>query len=207
MTEILQPSIPSYFNSYSKSQSDKIGLDISCNLASTVIKNAMAHAKLTGSLEGVVSTAINLLDSVARQTSIDEVPAVKKANDLMRSVGLGAMGLHSYLALNEIYYGSPEAIEFVDIFFAAQHFYARKRSMEIARDTGFVFDGFNGSKYKSGEYFTQYLEQDFVPKSEKVAELFEGITLPTRTEWAQLVQYISIYGLAHSFVSAIAPTG
>jgi len=207
VTEILQPSTPSYYNAYGKSEYDKIGLDISCNLASVVIQNSMDFAKVSGTLEPIVSSAVSLLDSVSRNTSIDDVPAVKKANELMRSIGLGAMGLHSYLAFNEIFYGSEEALDFVDVYFAALHFYARKRSMEIARDTGFVFDGFVGSKYQTGEHFTQYFEKDFTPQTEKVAQLFEGIVLPTREDWVNLHDDIVRYGLAHSFVMAIAPTG
>lgn len=203
MTEILQPSIPSYYSGYGKSSEDRIGLDISCNLASLVIENTIA----SGNIGEVVDCAIDLLDSVARSTSIDSVPAVKKANDNMRSIGLGAMGLHSFLAKNEIYYGSEEAIDFVNVFFATVHYHARKRSMEIARDTGFVFEGFKGSRYESGEYFTQYFENDFHPETEQVKEIFTGITLPTREDWVRLHEDIKAHGLAHSFVMAIAPTG
>ncbi len=79
--------------------------------------------------------------------------------------------------------------------------------MQIARDTGFVFAGFEGSHYQSGEHFAQYLERDFLPQSAEVAALFEGHTLPTRSDWQQLVRDIQQHGLAHSFVMAVAPTG
>lgn len=207
-SEILQTSLPSTYNTYNKASEDVIGLDISCNLASLVIKNTMEHAarNLRG-LEPVVSTAIDLLDSVSRSTNIEEVPAVKKANDTIRSIGLGAMGLHSYLALNEIYYGSDEALDFVDVFFASVHYYARKRSMEIARDTGFVFEGFEGSEYQNGNHFKQYFEGEFSPKTERVRELFENIYIPTSSDWKELYEDIKRYGLAHGYISAIAPTG
>lgn len=202
-SEILQPTQPSVFYPYGQEQRDEIGLDVSCNLASLVIENTMA----SGDIGGVVSAAIRMLDNVARSTSVHEVPAVKRANEEMRSVGLGAMGLHSYLALKGVIYGSDEALEFVDAFFAAVHYHARKASMEIARDTGFVFEGFAASCYASGEYFAQYLEHDFLPTNPDVAALFEGHTLPTRDDWRQLIADIKQYGLAHSFVMAIAPTG
>ncbi len=176
---------------------------MSCNLASLVIENTMA----SNDFGGVVGTAIRMLDNVARSTSVHEVPAVRRANEEMRSVGLGAMGLHSYLALKGLIYGSDEALEFVDAFFAAVHYHARKTSMEIARDTGFVFGGFETSRYASGEYFQGYLEHDFVPTNPEVATLFEGHALPTRDDWEVLIADIQRYGLAHSFVMAIAPTG
>lgn len=202
-SEILQPTIPSYFHSYGKEHKDKIGLDVSCNLASLVIENTMQ----SGNIGRVVSSAIHMLDNVARSTNVTEVPAVKKANETMRSIGLGAMGLHSFLANHGLIYGEPEALEFVDTFFAAVHYHARKASMEIARNTGFVFDGFKGSHYESGAYFSHYLDRDYIPKNPEVLALFEGHQLPTRQDWQQLIEDVRQYGLAHSFVMAIAPTG
>ncbi|WP_261665209.1 class 1b ribonucleoside-diphosphate reductase subunit alpha [Deinococcus sp. Marseille-Q6407] len=202
-SEILQPTLPSYFHSYGEEHKDQVGLDVSCNLSSLVIEQTMQ----SGDLGRVVGAAVRMLDDVARSTSVTEVPAVKRANDEMRSIGLGAMGLHSFLAKNELIYGSEEALEFVDVFFAAVHYHARRASMEIARDTGFVFGGFEGSRYADGSYFEQYLAKDFAPKTAEVAALFEGHTLPTREDWAQLVSDIQRYGLAHSFVMAVAPTG
>jgi ribonucleoside-diphosphate reductase alpha chain len=202
-SEILQPTIPSYFHPYGQESRDQIGLDVSCNLASLVIEQTMNSEDIGR----VVKAAIRMLDNVARSTSVSEVPAVKRANDEMRSVGLGAMGLHSFLAGKGLIYGSPEALDFVNVFFAAVHYHARKASMELARDTGFVFKGFEGSRYQSGEYFQQYLEHDFLPKTPEIATLFETHTLPTRTDWEMLVRDIKTHGLAHSFVMAVAPTG
>ncbi|GGM16815.1 class 1b ribonucleoside-diphosphate reductase subunit alpha [Deinococcus aerophilus] len=202
-SEILQPTTPSSFHAYGRENEDRIGLDVSCNLASLVIEQTMG----SGDIGRVVGTAVRLLDNVARSTHITEVPAVRRANEEMRSVGLGAMGLHSYLAGHELIYGSPEALEFVDVFFAAVHYHARRASMELARDTGFVFRGFGGSRYQSGEHFAQYLERDFAPRTSAVAALFDGHALPTRADWEQLVADIKQHGLAHSFVMAVAPTG
>lgn len=202
-SEILQPTLPSYYHPYGQESKDRIGLDVSCNLASLVIAQTMQ----SGNIGRVVGAAIRMLDNVARSTSVTEVPAVRRANEEMRSIGLGAMGLHSFLAAQELVYGSPEALEFADVFFAAVHYHARKVSMEIARDTGFVFRGFEGSQYQNGEYFRQYLARDFAPKTPEVARLFEGHALPTRADWQALVADIQRYGLAHSFVMAIAPTG
>lgn len=202
-SEILQPTLPSYFHAYGQESKDRIGLDVSCNLASLVIEQTMQSRDLGR----VVGAAVRMLDNVARSTAIHEVPAVKRANDEMRSIGLGAMGLHSFLAKHELIYGSPEALEFVDVFFAAVHYHARRASMELARDTGFVFRGFEGSRYQSGEHFAQYLERDFVPHTADIAALFEGHALPTRADWQQLVADIHQHGLAHSFVMAVAPTG
>jgi len=52
-----------------------------------------------------------------------------------------------------------------------------------------------------------YLNEDFTPKSERVAKLFEGITLPTRDDWAKLKESVMKHGLYHAYRLAIAPTG
>ncbi|MFC6592639.1 ribonucleoside-diphosphate reductase subunit alpha [Deinococcus lacus] len=173
-SEILQPTIPSYFHAYGQESKDRVGLDVSCNLASLVIQQTMDSRDIGR----VVGSAIRMLDNVARSTSISEVPAVKRANDEMRSIGLGAMGLHSFLAKNGLTYGSEEALEFCDVFFAAVHYHARKASMEIARDTGFVFKGFEGSRYQSGEHFAHYLDRDYAPKTLKLRPCLKACRFP-----------------------------
>ncbi len=200
-TEIVQLSETSVINDFGEEH--EIKRDISCNLGSLNIVNIMETKKL----ENAVAAGIRMLDAVARMTDISTVPSVAKANKEMRSVGLGAMNLHGYLAKNKIPYESKEALEFVDVFFAAVNYYSILESMKIAKETGFVFKGFKGSDYETGEYFEMYLKEDFLPKSEKIKKLFEGIKLPTKEEWKKLKDEVKQYGLAHSYRLAIAPTG
>jgi ribonucleoside-diphosphate reductase alpha chain len=55
---------------------------------------------------------------------------------------------------------------------------------------GQTFAGFKQSRYASGEYFNQYLQGDWQPKTDKVRTLFaaSGITLPTREMWRSCVK-------------------
>ncbi|WP_081851773.1 ribonucleotide reductase N-terminal alpha domain-containing protein [Deinococcus sp. RL] len=205
-SEIMQPTLPSHFHGYGQEARDVVGLDVSCNLASLHISNALA----SGDLGGVVRAAIHMLDDVARSTNIEEVPAVARANREMRSIGLGAMNLHGHLAAHGLSYGSPEALAFCDLFFEAVHFHARRTSMEIAKGTGFVFRGFEGSHYHSGEFFRGYTEREREPSegiAPEVRAALQGAWLPTREDWRQLVRDIQRHGLAHSHVMAVAPTG
>ncbi|WP_027460090.1 class 1b ribonucleoside-diphosphate reductase subunit alpha [Deinococcus murrayi] len=205
-SEVMQPTLPSHFHGYGQEARDVVGLDVSCNLASLHISNALA----SGDLGGVVRAAIHMLDDVARSTNIEEVPAVARANREMRSIGLGAMNLHGHLAAHGLSYGSPEALAFCDLFFEAVHFHARRTSMEIAKGTGFVFRGFQGSHYHSGEFFRGYTEREREPSegiAPEVRAALQGAWLPTREDWRQLVRDIQRHGLAHSHVMAVAPTG
>ena len=200
-SEILQASEVSTYTDYG--QPDDIGMDISCNLASINIVNVMKNK----SIKNTVKLGIDALTSVSEKTSVKNAPAVHKANDLMRSVGLGAMNLHGFLAKNKIPYESETARDFANTFFMMVNFYSIERSMEIARETGKKYYKFENSTYASGEYFKQYLEEDFSPKSDKVKTLFEGIYIPDKDDWEKLKDDVMKYGLTNSYRLAIAPTG
>ena len=50
------------------------------------------------------------LTFVSDTSSIESVPTIKHGNEQAHTFGLGAMGLHTYLAQHHIHYGSPESI-------------------------------------------------------------------------------------------------
>lgn len=86
------------------------------------------------SIESTTKTAIDALTTITKNTNIINAPAVAKANKLMRSVGLGQMNLHGFLAQNKIAYESEEVRDFV--YFMMVNYYSLQRSMEIAKETG-----------------------------------------------------------------------
>ena len=108
-SEVLQCSKVSQYTDYG--EPDVIGLDISCNLGSLNIANVMAG----GSIENAVKLAVDAL-TVVSVYEHQNAPAVAKANREMRSIGLGAMNLHGYLAQNGIAYESEEARDFANVF-------------------------------------------------------------------------------------------
>ncbi|ASB90465.1 class 1b ribonucleoside-diphosphate reductase subunit alpha [Bacillus sonorensis] len=206
-SEICQASQVSEYTDYG--EEDAIGLDISCNLGSLNIANVMANK----SIEQTVKLAVDSLTVVSESTNIKNAPAVAKANRQMRSIGLGAMNLHGYLAQNGIAYESEEARDFANVFFALVNYWSLVRSMELAKETGSTFEGFEGSTYASGEYFVKYVIEesdrfvDCAPKTDKVAALFEGVHIPTVVDWFNLMCDVIKHGLYHSYRLAIAPTG
>lgn len=176
--------------------------DISCNLGSLNIANVM-EAK---DIYGAVFPAMKALTAVSNMSHVQGAPGVAKANDELHSVGLGVMNLHGYLAKNLIRYDSEEAKEFADVFFAAMNYYSILASMHIARKTKKTFKDFDKSEYAKGEYFVKYTTHDHLPVSPIVKDLFEGIELPTREDWAQLARRVKKHGLYHAYRLAIAPT-
>lgn len=200
-SEVLQASQVSVYTDYD--QEDEIGLDISCNLGSMNIVNVMSNQ----SIASTVRIAIDSLTTVTRKTNIVNAPAVARANTLMRSIGLGQMNLHGFLAQNKISYESEEAKDFANTYFMMVNFYSLQRSMEIARETGETYYKFDGSTYNSGEYFDKYVTNDYSPKYENVKSLFGDQHIPNIEDWRKLKEDVMKHGLYHSYRQAVAPTG
>ncbi len=206
-SEVLQASQVSEYTDYG--EEDEIGLDISCNLGSLNVANVMKN----GDFETIVKLSVDALTHVSETSNIKNAPAVARANREMRSIGLGAMNLHGYLAQNGIAYESEEARDFANVFFATVNYWTLVRSNELAQQTGSTYEGYEGSTYANGEYFEKYFDRlgdAFIycePNTRKVAELFEGIRIPDVTDWATLSDNVIKYGLYHAYRLAIAPTG
>ncbi len=198
-TEIFQLQEKSIIRPYL--EQDEIKKDINCNLGSLNIVNVM-ESKDIGK---TVSRAMDALTSVVELTDIKDAPGIRKANQEMRSVGLGALNLHGFLAKNKIMYESEEAKEFASVFFAAVNYHSIKRSTELAVERNFKFLGFENSDYANGTYFDFYVENEFLPKSDKVKALFEGIELPTIEDWEDLSDQVMNDGMYHAYRLAIAP--
>ena len=200
-SEILQVQSPSVINN--AQEYEVLGTDISCNLGSTNIVNLMQSPDFERSIE----VAVRALTFVTDHSSIDAVPTVKNGNQKAHTIGLGAMGLHTFFALNQMEYGSPESIEVTDLYFRLLNFYTLKASHKIAKERGVTFDGFDKSAYASGTYFDAYTESDVEIKSEKVKEIFANLPIPTAEDWKQLKADVMADGLYHQNRLAIAPTG
>lgn len=200
-SEIFQLQETSVINDYGVD--DIIKRDICCNLGSLNIANVMELKNIKGS----VYSGIDALTSVADLSSIANAPTIKKANDELKSVGLGAMNLHGYLAKNHIDYESKDAIEFVDKFFMMVNYYSIKRSVEIAKERNKAFKDFESSEYAKGTYFDKYINEDYTQFANvNIKELFKGIYVPTQEDWRQLSKKVKKYGMYHAYRLAIAPT-
>ena len=182
-----------------------IGKDISCNLGSLNI----AHTMDSPDFGRTIETAVRGLTAVSDMSHIRSVPSIEAGNAASHAIGLGQMNLHGYLAREGIAYGSPEGLDFTNLYFYTITWHALHTSMMLARERNQRFAGFEQSRYASGEYFSQYLEGDWQPKTEKVRELFAraGITLPTREMWQQLRDDVMRYGIYNQNLQAVPPTG
>ncbi len=201
--EIFQYQTPSEIEGYGGK--NEWGQDISCNLGSLNIANVMDNK----TIESTVETAIRALSFVADSTDIKPVPTVSNSNSKSHSIGLGAMNLHGYLVRENILYTSDDAIDFSDVFFAMVRYYSIKASMKIAIEKNQTFEGFDKSEYAKGrnsKVLSKYYEQSYLPKSEKVKALFEGIYIPTKEDWTKLLDEVKEKGIYNAYLMAVAPT-
>ncbi|NVY97164.1 class 1b ribonucleoside-diphosphate reductase subunit alpha [Lactobacillus sp. DCY120] len=200
-SEILQVQTPSVLNDAQDFL--KLGTDVSCNLGSTNIPNLMASPDFGKSVRAMVRA----LTFVSDHSQIDAVPTIKHGNELSHAIGLGAMGLHTFLAMNQIRYGSPQALEFTSTYFMLLNYWSLVESNKLASERQETFANFSESKYADGSYFQPYLQKDFTPQDPRVQKLFAGIFIPTIKDWAQLQQDVQKDGLYNQNRLAVAPTG
>lgn len=198
-SEILQVQTTSQITD--KNFENNYGMDVSCNLGSLDIHNATKHENF----ESLIDVSNRMLIAVSDRTSIENVPSVKKANNLMHSVGLGVMNLHGHLVSQGIKYDSQEALQFVDLFMESMNYYSIKSSMQIAKERGQKFYGFEKSEYATGEYFDKILGDKKIYTN--ITKSLGNVPLITSKMWVELAKEVMKYGLYSAYRLAIAPTG
>lgn len=200
-SEILQVQEPSVVNDVQGF--DVLGTDISCNLGSTNIVNLMESPDFGRSVRAMTRALTFVTDA----SDIAVVPSIQYGNKINHTIGLGAMGLHTFFAKNQMEYGSPESIEFTDIYFMLLNYWTLMESHQIAKEKQETFHNFEKSAYADGSYFESYINEDYTPTFEKVAELFKGIHIPSKADWEALAQAVKEDGLYHQNRLAVAPNG
>ncbi|GAA5098698.1 class 1b ribonucleoside-diphosphate reductase subunit alpha [Bartonella acomydis] len=182
-----------------------VGSDISCNLGSMNIAKAMESPDFGKTVEA----AVRALTAVSDMSDIACVPSIAKGNAESHAIGLGQMNLHGFLAREQIYYGSPEAIDFTNIYFYTVTYHAIRASNLIARERQETFVGFEQSAYADGRFFTKYIEEEWKPQFPLVKELFarSNIIIPSQKDWQELKDLVVEYGLYNRNLQAVPPTG
>jgi ribonucleoside-diphosphate reductase alpha chain len=202
-SEILQVNTPTTYNNDMSYK--EIGKDISCNLGSLNIAKAMESPDFGKTVE----VAIRALTSVSELSYIDSVMSVAEGNKKSRAIGLGQMNLHGYFGKEEMFYGDEESLDFTNIYFYTVLYHALRASNKLAIETASPFDGFENSKYASGEYFEKYITQEWKPATKKVAKLFAdaNIFIPEQKDWEKLSKSIKKHGIYNQNLQAVPPTG
>lgn len=200
-SEIQQVQTPAILND--RQEYEQMGIDVSCNLGSTNIVNLMASPDFGKS----VRTMTRALTAITDESDIQAVPTVAHGNKLSHSIGLGAMGLHTFLAKNHIEYGSEASLDFISTYFMLLNYWTLVESNQIAKERQETFHNFEKSDYANGTYFDKYTKTNFAPKTDRVKALFKDIFIPDESDWAILQIAVQKDGLYHQNRLAVAPTG
>lgn len=202
-SEILQTSTTSTFKESGSYQ--KIGTDISCNLGSLNVANAMKSPDF----EKTIEMGVRALTAVSDLSNISSVPSIDKGNKQSHAIGLGQMNLAGFFGTQKMMYGEEESLDFTNIYFYSVLFYALKASNKIAKEKKEKFVGFENSKYASGEFFQKYIDDPQTPKTAKVKKIIKNssIQVPTSEDWSKLAKDVKKHGLYNKYIQAVPPTG
>lgn len=200
-SEILQIQTPSVLNE--EQEYTTLGQDIVCNLGSTNVINMMSSGSSFGNDIIAMTKGLTFISDAS---DLSFVQTIDNGNKKNHAIGLGAMGLHSFLANNQIQYESQDAVDFTSLYFLCLNYYTLMGSNQIAQERNQTFDNFENSTYATGEYFDKYLTTDYMENvSNTVKNLFKDIHVPTSKDWQILKQKIQTHGLFNSYRMALAP--
>lgn len=165
--------------SFSNVMPDKLGHV--CNLASINLGNINSLEELAD----VAGTAAKLLDyGISLTSAPSDITALH--NGTFRTIGIGIMGLHDYLAKNNLNYRNLDIIREISEIIELN---AAMASTELARVYG-SFTAFSTSTWASGEQTAH----------------FASHSTERKAEWAKLQELINQNGMRNSQLTSPAPT-
>ena len=192
-------------NSYS--EVNEFGYDVNCVLSSLNLVE-LFECKTDEERKNVIKSSIKFLSNVSDIINIESVPSVKKANESLHSIGLGAMNLQGLFVKNGIDYESEEAKDLTNALFNYIRYYSLYGSMLIAKERG-KFKDFEKSDYANGKALEKYINGtlDLNIKTDKVKELLNNIDIyiPTKDDWQWLNEEIMKNGIYNAYQLCVAP--
>lgn len=172
-----------------------------CNLGSiNLARHVSAHGMDYDKLERTIRTAMRMLDNVI-DINYYSVPQARASNLKHRPVGLGIMGFQDALYMQNIAYGSQEAIAFADSSMEAVSYFAIQASSKLAQERG-TYASFEGSLWSRG---ILPLDSIDLLEAERGSE-FLDVDRTSTMAWDALRDRVKTYGMRNSNVMAIAPT-
>jgi ribonucleoside-diphosphate reductase alpha chain len=168
----------------------------SVNLAQHIDENGLNLAKL----EQTVKTAVRMLDNVI-DINYYSVEQARTSNMRHRPVGLGLMGFQDAIYMQNIAYGSDQAVTFADRSMEAISYFAIQASSQLAEERG-AYSSFEGSLWSQGILPIDSAKKLMEERGEKYIEMDLSSTL----DWATLRATVQEKGMRNSNVMAIAPT-
>ncbi|TFJ92946.1 ribonucleoside-diphosphate reductase subunit alpha [Lentibacillus salicampi] len=157
----------------------KPGDYVVCNLSSINLGRAVPEQVL----ERLIRIQVRMLDNVI---GINTLPLkqTQMTNQKYRAIGLGTFGWHHLLAKENVRWESDEAVDYADQLYEKIAYLTIKTSMELSKEKG-SYPAFAGSKWQTGQYFTD-----------------KGYTSEA---WEVLKQDVTEHGIRNGYLMAVAP--
>ena len=164
-----------------------------CNLGSIMLQNLVRrpfteHAYLDFSeLSKTIRIAVKMLDNIIDINNFP-LPQYENYQKNFRTIGLGVTGLADTLAMLNIKYNSPEAIEYVDNLMELIAIAAYRASIELAKERG-SFPFLKADQFIQSGYLCRH----------RSGKNYEA--------WIEITNDILQYGIRNARLLSIAPTG
>ncbi len=172
---------PQKFENDSIRRNFEPGLVHTCNLVSVNLANLDDEE-----LAAVCTTSVRILDNCIDLTDVP-VAEGQRHNELLRTIGVGLMGLADYLARRDVpYVGAQDAVDRLAESFA---YHCTSASCRLAEERGH-YPLFDGSDWSNGLIL-----------SRERSWFAENSTL----DWDDLFDRIARHGIRNSHITAIAP--
>jgi ribonucleotide reductase alpha subunit len=161
----------------------------SCNLSSFNVASFVKGGEFDWSeFESAVEDAVVYMNGVIDKNDYP-IEKIRKETLAVRPIGMGVMGMAHLLYLLSIPYDSVEACNTIEKLLKFQTLVATRKSMEMARDTGKVYEYYDYDTFMdaNSRFFT--------------SDSFMSVDI------AKLKMDIKKYGMYNSCLTSIAPTG
>ncbi|MEX0918116.1 MAG: ribonucleoside-diphosphate reductase subunit alpha [Candidatus Paceibacterota bacterium] len=171
-----------------------------CNLGSVNFMTHMIDRRLNEEkVRETVKTAMRMLDNVI-DLNFYPTKEAKHSNMKHRPVGLGVMGFHDALYVQDISFDSDACVAFADRSMEVVSYAAILASSELAAERG-AYESFKGSKWDRG-----ILPVDTIRLLEEDRGLSTGVDTAASLDWSVVRESIKKHGMRNSNCMAIAPT-
>lgn len=161
----------------------------SCNLSSFNVASFVKNGEFNWvEFESAVEDAVVYMNGVIDNNDYP-IEKIKKETLAVRPIGMGVMGVAHLLYKLGIPYDSDDACKIIENLLKFQTLVATRKSMEMARDTGKVYEYYDHDTFMdaNSRFFT--------------TDTFKSVNV------AQLKADIKKYGMYNSCLTSIAPTG
>lgn len=164
-----------------------VGMSHTCNLVSLNFSEINTDRQL----ETTSRLSVRVLDNAVDFTVVP-IPEGLNHNNLMRTIGIGGLGLADWMAKRNLSYEKEEDTLEVEKLYEKVFYYTVDESIELAKERG-AFPLYEHSEYKKGIINGRNLEE------------MKAISNCPELDYDLLFSKLALYGIRNAHIHAVAP--